>query len=259
MPPTTGLGPGIERLAMMMTGTEYIDDVLFFPMMRPAAYTDTQKKIYGEEYLETVESTESSHEDTNNVNNIEQQAVTSSSIISREQALDMLHEHVKDDYQLLHSKMVAKAMESLATEYNENIDLWYITGLLHDIDYYEYPDQHPSISINWFKKLNLSDELINAVNSHAFNRTGIHPKSKLDFALIACDELSGLIYAYKLMRPNGLEGMEAKSVKKKFKDKSFAAKVNRDEIMVGIEGLGVDLGEHIQKLIVAFRDMEELV
>ncbi|PIQ73695.1 hypothetical protein COV58_01075, partial [Candidatus Roizmanbacteria bacterium CG11_big_fil_rev_8_21_14_0_20_36_8] len=84
------------------------------------------------------------------------------------------------------------------------------------------------------------------------------PKTQLDFALIACDELSGLLYAYSLMRPTGFDGMEAKSVKKKFKDKAFAAKIDRKEIMVGVAGLKIGLSEHIKTLIEVFQEMEEL-
>lgn len=179
---------------------------------------------------------------------------------TREQAHELLEQHVQEPYQRLHAQMVARAMERLATDYNDDADLWYITGLLHDLDYNEFPDAHPNESLKWFAEWKYPEQLIHAVAAHAQSsgRTDIHPKTQIDFALIACDELSGLLYAYSLMRPTGFDGMEAKSVVKKFKDKAFAAKIDRTEIMTGVEGLGLDLKEHIQKLIDVFAGMEEL-
>ncbi|PIZ65994.1 hypothetical protein COY14_01245, partial [Candidatus Roizmanbacteria bacterium CG_4_10_14_0_2_um_filter_36_9] len=138
--------------------------------------------------------------------------------------------------------------------------LWYDTGLLHDLDYDKFPDAHPNESLKWFGEWKYPVELIGAISAHAFGskRTETPPKTQLDFALIACDELSGLLYAYSLMRPTGFDGMEAKSVKKKFKDKAFAAKIDRKEIMVGVAGLKIGLSEHIKTLIEVFQEMEEL-
>ena len=179
---------------------------------------------------------------------------------TREEAHKLLEKHVKEQYQRLHVKMVASAMEMYAKEYHQNTDLWYITGLLHDLDYDKFPDEHPNESLHWFKELGFPQILIDAISAHAFssNRTSTPPKTQLDFALIACDELSGLLYAYRLMRPTGFEGMEAKSVMKQFKDKAFAAKIDREEIMVGVEGLGIEIKDHVQKLIEVFQKMDEL-
>ncbi|PIZ62840.1 hypothetical protein COY16_03455, partial [Candidatus Roizmanbacteria bacterium CG_4_10_14_0_2_um_filter_39_13] len=114
-------------------------------------------------------------------------------------------------------------------------------------------------SLKWFADWKYPVELINAVSAHAFGskRTETPPKIPIDFALIACDELSGLLYAYSLMRPTGFDGMEAKSVMKKFKDKAFAAKIDRTEIKMGVDGLKLDMKEHMQKLIEVFGQMEE--
>ncbi len=181
-----------------------------------------------------------------------------SNLPSREEAQKLLKEHVKEDYQLLHAKMVATALEKLAAEYEPgNEDLWYITGLLHDLDYYEHPSEHPAKSIEWFKEMDYPEELIHAVEAHAYSINGVSPESTLAKALVATDELSGLLYAYNLMRPNGFDGMKAKKAEKKFKDPSFAAKINREEIQFGIDQLGTDLKTHIQKLIEVFKEMEE--
>ncbi len=177
------------------------------------------------------------------------------SLPTREEALKFLIEKVKDDYQLHHSQMVANAMESYAKKLGENEDLWYITGLVHDVDYFEFPEVHPVKSLEWFKEMEYPEELIHAVEAHAFMRTGVEPKTILASALIACDEMSGLLYAYSLMRPDGFKGMDTKSVKKKFKDKSFAAKVDRNDINYGIDKLGVDFNEHAQLLIETFQNL----
>lgn len=180
------------------------------------------------------------------------------SLPSRDQAKKLLGEYVQDQYQRLHSNMVANALEKYAELYSEDKELWYITGLLHDLDYYKFPDEHPKKSIEWFREWGYPNELIHAVEAHAFMRTGVKPESRLAKALIACDELSGFLYAYSLMRPTGFEGMKAKSVMKKFKDKAFAAKIDRTDINYGVTELGVDFKEHIDLLIGIFKEMTEL-
>lgn len=183
-----------------------------------------------------------------------------SSLPTRAQAHKLLEQYVQEPYQRLHATMVAQAMELYAKEYGEDEDLWYITGLLHDLDYDKHPDDHPNESLAWFEEWEYPQELIDAISAHAYGskRTDTPPQTKIDYALIACDELSGLLYAYSLMRPTGFDGMKAKSVKKKFKDKNFAAKIDREEIMMGVEGLGVELGDHMTKLIGVFNEMDEL-
>ena len=173
--------------------------------------------------------------------------------LTRKQAEDLLLQHVSEPYLILHSKMVAKVLESYASKYNADKNLWYITGLLHDLDYQEFPDKHPQVSLEWFQKMNLPNELITAIEHHALGEPKVEFQSDLEKVLVASDELSGLIYAYSLMRPTGYEGMEAKSVIKKFKDKAFAAKINRDEIQYGVDAMGVDLKEHISFLIDCFK------
>ncbi len=176
----------------------------------------------------------------------------------RKKAEEVLETYVKDPYHLTHARMVAKAMEAVAERDGKDPDMYYATGLVHDIDYgddYDVAD-HTKISKRVLEEAGFPAEVIHAVQSHAWQLSGVQPETHLDFALVACDEISGLFYAYKLMRPDGFKGMKVSSFKKKFKDKGFAAKVDRDDIMVGVEGLGTDLGEHIQLLIEAFSDFE---
>lgn len=177
-----------------------------------------------------------------------------SKLPTREEALKLLEEHVKDDYQQLHSKMIATGLEAYAEKLGEDKELWYITGLLHDLDYFEYPDQHPLESMKWFKEWDYPEELIHAVSAHYWKKTNEMPNSKLAATLIATDELAGFLYAYSLMRPNKFEGMEASSIKKKFKDKGFAAKIDREEILFGIEKLGVEFNEHVSFLINVYKN-----
>lgn len=177
---------------------------------------------------------------------------------TREEALNLLEEHVKDDYQILHSRMVAAAMEAYADKFGEDKDLWYITGLLHDIDYYEFPTEHPAKSLQWFKDWNYPEELIHAVEAHALGYNGFETKAEtlIAKALMACDEMCGLIHAYSLMRPTGYDGMEPKSVKKKFKDKAFAAKLSREEMQFGMDQLGVEFNDHVNLLVEAVRGLD---
>jgi len=168
---------------------------------------------------------------------------------TREKNGEILREYVKDEYLIKHSYMVAKGLESYAVKYNENKDLWYITGLLHDLDYYQYPTRHPAKSLEWFNQWGYPEELIHAISAHGMTEPRVKPKTNLAKVLIAVDELTGLLYAYSLMRPTGFVGMEAKSVIKKLKDRAFAAKIDREEIIYGINEINVGLEEHINYLL----------
>ena len=173
----------------------------------------------------------------------------------REKAFELLEKYVKDPYHKVHAKMVAYAMEKLAERFGEDKDIYFVTGLLHDIDYGPGfdPSEHTKISPKILKDAGFPEEVIHAIQAHNSQNSGVLPKTRLDFALIAADEISGLFYAYSLMRPDGFAGMTAKSFKKKFKDKSFAKKVDRQEILRGVEGLGIDFTEHISLLIEVFK------
>ena len=173
-------------------------------------------------------------------------------IPTRKEAEKLLIEYVKDEYIITHSHMVAKVLEAYANKLNEDTELWYITGLLHDLDYYQYPTEHPLKSIEWFKTWDFDKNLIHSIASHGNKEPRVLPESFLAKYLIAVDELTGLLYAYSLMRPTGYIGMEAKSALKKFKDKAFAAKIDRNEIMYGVNLLGIDLMDHIGFLIGQF-------
>ncbi len=169
----------------------------------------------------------------------------------KDEAQRLLESHVQDDYQRLHALMVATAMEGYATHLQADPHLWYVTGLLHDLDFEQHPETHPTESLTWFKQWDYPPDLIHAVEAHAY---GYHefktqPATPHAAALLATDELCGIFYAYRKMNPIPYGEMKAKSIKKKIKDHGFAAKVDRATIYTGCEHLGVDLDEHVNHLI----------
>ncbi len=142
-------------------------------------------------------------------------------------------------------------MRSAAARYGEGADAerWAITGLLHDADYERWPEDHPGRIVAWLRERG-EEEIAYAVSAHN-SHLGVEPRAAIDKALLACDELAGFVIACALVRPEGIVTLNEKSVKKKLKDKAFAAKVDRGEIRRGAELLGVDLDEHIRFVIEA--------
>jgi predicted hydrolase (HD superfamily) len=170
---------------------------------------------------------------------------------TRDQSEKLLREHVKDAYQLYHARMVATEMAGYAEIFAQDAELWYATGLLHDIDFEEYPKVHPGESLKWFKQWGLPGELIHAVEAHAYGYNGFTtlPETKLAATLMACDEISGIFYAYRKLNPVPYGEMKPSSILKRLKEKSFAAAIERETIYRGCEALGVRVEEHINNLI----------
>ena len=151
---------------------------------------------------------------------------------------------------------VEAAMRAYARRDGADEELWGITGLVHDLDYERYPDPdagHPRYALEELRRRGYPDELIDAVAGHA-EYLGVPRSTQLAKTLYAVDELSGLVAACALVRPTGIDGMTPTSVRKKLKQPSFAAKVDRDQIRRGIEELGVDEAEHIQLVIDALAE-----
>ena len=163
----------------------------------------------------------------------------------------LLESRVHDEYQRHHALMVATAMEGYAGLYGGDPHLWYLTGLLHDLDFDQFPEAHPAESLKWFREWSYPEELIHAVEAHAYGYHGFTtlPNSKLAAALLACDEISGIFYAYRKLNPVRYGEMKASSIKKKIKDTGFAAKVDRKTIDMGCEHLGVTVDDHVANLI----------
>ena len=173
------------------------------------------------------------------------------SLPTKAEARLLLESHVTDEYQRHHAQMVATALEGYAAQFQGAAQLWFVTGLLHDIDYQQYPGTHPRESLRWFAEWNYPEELIHAVEAHAFGYNGFStlPRTPLAAALLATDELCGIFYAYRKMNPVRYGEMKAASIKKKIKDTAFAAKVDRATIYTGCERLGVSIDDHVGNVI----------
>lgn len=180
-------------------------------------------------------------------------------MMTPEDARTLLHEWIENEALQHHCEMVAFAMQAYAEKLEKEaaeIKQWWLAGLLHDLDWEKQPDEHPNYALETiFPKYDLSDAVTAAIRAHAPERTGKQPESEIERYLFACDELSGFMHAVSLMRPGGFEGMKAKSVTKKLKDKRFAANVSRDDIRRGAELINTDLNEHILFLARKFEHM----
>ena len=155
-------------------------------------------------------------------------------LLSKEVAFSLLNEWVKNDRLKLHMIQVGGLMQQWAL-LNESADenlawKWEMAGLLHDADWDQWPDQHCKKIIEYLEDLNIDPEVLHAIASHGHIHFGVEPITKMDKMLYAFDELSGLIHAYSLMRPNGYEGMDVKGVMKRLKEKTFASGVSREDI-----------------------------
>lgn len=155
-------------------------------------------------------------------------------VLSREETMELFNSWVFNTKLQLHMKQVAHLMKTWAAE-KENANeatqwKWEMAGLLHDADWDQWPELHCKKIIEELEQRNIDPEIIRAIASHGHLHFGVEPVSKMDKMLYAFDELSGLIHAYSLMRPNGYEGMDLKGVKKRLKEKSFAANVSREDI-----------------------------
>lgn len=173
---------------------------------------------------------------------------------TKQQAKELLESHVSDTYQRYHALMVGIALKGYANLLGEDAQLWFLTGYLHDIDFEKHPETHPAESLKWFAEWQYPEELIHAVEAHAHGYNGFTtlPQTKLASALMACDEISGLFYAYQKLNPIPYKDMKVSSMIKRIKEKSFAAKIDRETIYMGCEKLGISLEDHIAHLITFF-------
>ena len=174
-------------------------------------------------------------------------------VLTKEAANELLNDWVGNDRLKLHMKQVAWLMKNWAAE-KEGLNVadvwrWEMAGLLHDADWDQWPDLHCKKIIEELEARNIDSEIIRAIASHGPNHFGVQPETKMDKMLYAFDELSGLTHAYSLMRPEGYAGMELKGIKKRFKEKAFAANVNREEIMDAMNRAGVELESIMQFII----------
>lgn len=181
--------------------------------------------------------------------------------VTREEALSLLRKYNKEPFHILHGLTVEGVMRWYAKENGEDEEFWGLAGLLHDVDFENWPDEHCQKAPELLKEVNASDELIHAVCSHGYGICcEVEPSCLMEKILFAADELTGLIGAAAKMRPSkSVMDMETKSLKKKFKDKRFAAGCSRDIIEKGAQMLGWELNELFEKTILAMRSCEASV
>jgi putative nucleotidyltransferase with HDIG domain len=175
--------------------------------------------------------------------------------MNREESWELLCEWTESDSLRKHMLAVEAAMRAYARKFGEDEEKWGATGLLHDMDYEKHPTpaEHPMVGVAELEKRGYPEDVLHAIKGHA-DYLDVPRDTLMSKTLYAVDELSGFIVAVALMRPERLEGMKAKSVRKKMKQKSFAAAVNRDDIVRGAEELGVDLNEHIEFVAAALKE-----
>jgi len=167
--------------------------------------------------------------------------------MTREEARTILESMTKGESLLRHARTVELVMEAYGKHFNEDAEEWAITGMLHDADYEAYPEEHPNRIVAMLREKG-EEKMAHAISAH-YTKWNVPYDTLLSKALLASDELTGFIVACCQVRPDGIVGLTPKSVKKKLKQKSFAAKVERDEIQAGVDLLELDITEHIQFII----------
>ena len=182
--------------------------------------------------------------------------------LTRETALELLKKYNSEEFHLKHAFTVEGVMRYFAVKlgYGDEADFWSLAGLLHDVDFEMFPDEHCKKAPELLGEIAADDDMIHAVVSHGFGECcDVEPKHQMEKVLYATDELTGLIGACALMRPSkSVQDMEASSVRKKFKDKKFAAGCSRDVITKGAEMLGWELDKLFEETILAMRTCEEV-
>jgi putative nucleotidyltransferase with HDIG domain len=182
---------------------------------------------------------------------------------TRAEAFALMQEYTESVNLRKHMYAVEAAMRAYARKYGEDEELWGVVGLIHDFDYERWPndersptEEHPSTGVAILRERGWPDEILHAVMAHA-EHTGVEPETLMARTMRAVDELTGFVVACSLVRPTGISDLKSKSVKKKLKDRSFAAAVNRDEIREYTEIIGEDLTEHIDFVIDAMRSISD--
>lgn len=171
----------------------------------------------------------------------------------RAEAVGLLEAWVENEGLRRHMLAVEAVLRHYARMRGADEELWGLAGLLHDLDWEKHPDEHPLKAVEELRRLGYPEEVLHAILAHRGDFTGVEPESELDRYLLACDELSGLVYATCLVRPSGIDDLTPKSVTKKLKDRTFAAGVSREDVERGVELIGMERSQHIQNVIDGLR------
>lgn len=243
MPPTAGWGMGVDRLAALITNSPNLKEVILFPTLKPK----------GPQANNSGNSDETEPDQQNN-------APETFESFPRDKAIEILHTHVQGEGLRKHMYAAEAIMRALARKFNEDEDAWGLAGLLHDVDWEETEndmEQHSVKSKGYLSEAGLDPKIINAIYVHN-HMHGIEPESLFERSLYCAEELTGLIMACALVRPDKkLSGVEVSSVKKKFKQPSFAAGVNRDIVARCEEMIGMTLDELIELELEAIKEISE--
>ena len=177
---------------------------------------------------------------------------------TRDEALELLKTYTKNKNLIKHALAVEAGMRAYARRFGEDEEKWGVVGLIHDFEYETYPDEHPDKGTEILREMEMPEELIRGVQAHAPELTGVTPETKMEKAIYAVDELTGLIVAVALVRPSkSIHDVKVSSVKKKWKDRSFARGVNREDVEEGAKMLGVPLDEHIGVVLAAMQGIAD--
>lgn len=236
MPPISGWGLGFDRLCALLSDSENLRDVILFPLMRPLA-SETKYDESGGEQPEAAPTRKGADMFTTDIKNFG---------ISREKALELFNEHVKDDILRKHCLASAAVMKELAKELGKNEEVWELAGLLHDLDFdrVKEPEKHGLETADILRKAGVNEQVISAILAH--NAEGLAPHgvkrvTDIDFALTAAESITGLVVATALVQPDKkLANVKAESVVKKMEKKDFARKVSRDAIRLS-KNIGLEL------------------
>ena len=175
--------------------------------------------------------------------------------MNRDEAMAIVQDYVQNQNLVRHMLAVEAAMRYYAEVFAEDVELWGLTGLLHDFDWEIHPtlDEHPQKGAPILRDRGVPEEVVQAILSHA-DHTGVPRQTRMEKALLACDEITGLIVAVALVRPSrAIADVSVKSIKKKWKDRSFAAGAHRDEIAEAVDDFGIDLWEHVENVLRAMK------